>query len=241
MALKYSAGCTRVGWAVVVLALGLVQPAWAANTQNCVPRTANEKFDEHSQSRIPLPDRDSIGAVGQKVYDQLVNPNGGTIRGLVGPGGLQLHSPELAARMFPVVGYFRRAANLDLHSTEVAVLTVARALDNQFIWTTHEGEAIKANVAPKVIDVIKHDKPVAGLSERDAIIIELGRAIFQRHYVDRPLYDRALAEFGKRDLVDLVGLMSTYVGFAALLSTFALQLDAGVEPLLPIATACPPQ
>jgi 4-carboxymuconolactone decarboxylase len=46
-------------------------------------------------------------------------------------------------------------------------------------------------------------------------------------------YAGALAEFGRRKLVDLVALMGNYAATAALLTAFDMQLDPGAEPGLP--------
>ncbi len=48
------------------------------------------------------------------------------------------------------------------------------------------------------------------------------------------LVHRALALFGRGQLVDLVSLMASYAGTAALLTAFDMQLPPGREPPLPM-------
>ena len=58
-----------------------------------------DDVDPMSGCRLPLPRREELDDAGQRIYDSLADPKGGTIRGLRGPGGIMLHSPEpLATR-----------------------------------------------------------------------------------------------------------------------------------------------
>src|SRR5713226_7286411 len=81
---------------------------------------------------------------------------------------------------------------------------------------------------------LKHRKDTSGLDEADAIVIELGREIFGARKVASTTFARALRQFGRRTLVDLVALMGNYAGTAALLTAFDMQLDPGQQPLLPV-------
>jgi 4-carboxymuconolactone decarboxylase len=56
---------------------------------------------------LPLPRREQLDDAGQRTYDSLADPKGGTIRGLRGPGGIMLHSPELSRRARPLNRYLR--------------------------------------------------------------------------------------------------------------------------------------
>src|SRR5438105_13464138 len=94
-------------------------------------------------------------------------------------------------------------------------------------------QGLRDGVPPDVIDVIKHRRGTAGLVEADAVIIDLGREIFTARAVSPATFARALRQFGRGALVDLVALMGNYAGTAALLTAFAMQLDPGQPPLLP--------
>jgi hypothetical protein len=87
--------------------------------------------------------------------------------------------------------------------------------------------------SPEIIEVIKHRKDTNGLDEVDAIVVELGREIFSARKVASATFARALGQFGRRALVDLVALTGNYAGTAALLTAFDMQLDPGQEPPLP--------
>jgi hypothetical protein len=94
-------------------------------------------------------------------------------------------------------------------------------------------EALGEGISREIIDIIKHRKDTGGLDEADAIVIELGRQIFGARKVTSATFARALRQFGRRTLVDLVALIGNYAGTAALLTAFDMQLDPSQPPPLP--------
>lgn len=191
-------------------------------------------IDPDSGNRLPLPRRDELDDAARRIYDQVVDPNGGTLRGLRGPSGLHLHSSGLAVLMRPLNAYLRSGTGLSGRVREVAILAAARTTDSQFEWAAHEAVALKEGTPPATIDAIKHRKPTQGLDVTDATVIELCRGAFERRTVPPELYARALGIFGKKQLVELVVLMGYYVMTAGLLTAFDMQLDAGTAPPLPV-------
>jgi 4-carboxymuconolactone decarboxylase len=189
-----------------------------------------------SGCRLPLPRREELDSDGQRAYDNLADPQGGTLRGLKGPGGIQLHSPALSRLSRPVNRYLRYEAGLGGRVRELAILTVARALDSQFEWAAHEAAALEEGIAPEIIEVIRHRRPSQSLDAADRVTVELAREIFEARRVAPATFARALQHFGRRKLVDLVALMGNYAATAALLTAFDMQLDSGQKPPLPPLT-----
>jgi 4-carboxymuconolactone decarboxylase len=191
-----------------------------------------DDIDPKSRCRLPLIERDALAPATQAVYDFQVG-SGQSIRGLRGPGGIKLHSAELAQRTRPVGRYLRYEAGFSGRVRETAILITARCCGSQFEWAAHEPQAIKEGVPTETIEVIRLGKPVDGLDPTDALIITLGRETFQARKVTSETYKRALALFGVRGLVDLASLMGNYANTAAILTVFDMQLDDGVAPRLP--------
>jgi 4-carboxymuconolactone decarboxylase len=190
-------------------------------------------IDPESGCRLPLPRREELSPDAQQAYDRIAAPGSGNLRGLRGPGGIQLHSPELSRHARPLNRYLRFEAGLGGRLRELAILVTARELDSQFEWAAHEAEAKREGIAPELIDVIRHRRDPAGIDEADRVVIALGREIFGARKVSPETYASALAQFGRRKLVDLVALMGNYAATAALLTAFDMQLDPGTEPGLP--------
>jgi 4-carboxymuconolactone decarboxylase len=189
-------------------------------------------IDPESQCRLPLPRRDELDAEAQRIYDSLADPRGGSLRGLRGPGGIHLHSPELARHTRALNRYLRQEAGLGGRLRELAILVTAREVDSQFEWAAHEEEARREGVSDDIIERIRHRRNTSGLDVADAVVIELGREMFAARKVSSTTFARALELFGRRKLVDLVALMGNYAATAALLTAFDMQLDPGQTPSL---------
>jgi 4-carboxymuconolactone decarboxylase len=192
-----------------------------------------DDIDPQSGCRLPLPDRGELGPEGRRIYDSLADPNGGTLRGLRGPGGIMLHSEELARRARPVNHYLRNEAGLGPRLRELAILATARELDSQFEWAAHEAEALRAGVPAEVIETVRRRRPLDTIDPDGAAVIKLAREIFTLRRVASATFTRALALFGRKRLVELVALMGNYAATAALLTAFDMQLDPGQQPPLP--------
>src|SRR5580700_9175430 len=131
-----------------------------------------EDVDPMSGCRLPLPRREELDDAGQRIYDSLADPKGGTIRGLRGPGGIMLHSPDLSRRARPVNRYLRHEAGLGGRVRELAILTTARELDSQFEWAAHEPAALREGIPRDLIEVIKRRLDTSDLDQADAVVID---------------------------------------------------------------------
>jgi 4-carboxymuconolactone decarboxylase len=219
-----------------VAAAGVFGPL-AALTQVGSPPTVGQimpsDIDPQSGFRLPLPKREDLDDAGKAHYDRVAAP-GATIAGLQGPSGIGLYSPKASEYARALNRYLRFEAGLAPRVREIAILTTAREMDSQFEWAAHEPEARKEGVEDRVIDIIKHRVPTAGLEETDATVIELGRQIFRDRKVTSDTFAKAKALFGANKLVELVMLMGNYAGTAALLTAVDMQLHPGQKPLLPM-------
>ncbi len=190
-------------------------------------------IDPESGFRLPFPDRDDLDDEAKALYDRFCDPNSGSYVGLRGPGGIRLHSPQLALRTQQINNYLRRDAGIPRANRELSILVTARELDSQFEWWAHEDEALKAGISPEVIDIVRYRKPADHLPETQAVIIRLGREMFGDHKVTSETFAQAMALFGQRHLLDFVSVMANYANTAALLCCFDMQLPPGKQPGLP--------
>ena len=159
----------------------------------------------------------------------------GQIRGLIGPGGVSLHSPKLSKITRPVGKFLRFESGISPRIREVAILITARECNSRFEWAAHEPEALKCGVPQKVIDIIKHRQPTTGLEETDDAVITLGRETFGKRKVAPETFARVLKIFGREGLINLVALMGNYASTAAMLCVVDMQLDEGPDvKILPV-------
>ena len=113
-------------------------------------------IDPESRCRLPLVTREVLGEKDRHIFDALINPNGGTIRGLKGPAGILLHNPALFRATRPAGRYLHFEAPESPRIRETAILITVRICDSRFEWAAHEPAALSAGVPEKVIDVINH-------------------------------------------------------------------------------------
>jgi len=142
-----------------------------------------------------------------------------------GVAGIMQHGSGVDVRFEPGVG---RALS------ELAILIVAREHDQPYEWSLHETEALAVGLDPEVIDIVRNREALAGLDEREAIIIQIGRELFGEHMLSAETYARAVGAFGETDLVDTVSLMGNYVATALKLTAFNQQMPPGWAQFLPL-------
>ena len=184
-----------------------------------------------SGNRLPFIKREDLDEAGKKLYDSIVSNSSSTLRS---PLGIRLYSPRLDEYVWKESQYLRREAAHGRRLFELAVLVTAREFDQQFAWTVHESAALKAGLDQNIIDIVRYRKPLTGLGEKEATIIQLGREAVGKRKVSSDTFARALKVFGEKGLVDLVAVMGRYASYAVLLNTFDQQLYPGWKPLLPI-------
>jgi len=189
-----------------------------------------------SRFRLPLPKREDLDYYGKRVFDTMVDPGRRSLVGLNGPAGIRMYDPRVADMMNTANLYLRRETGFGDRLTEIAILTTAREMDNQFEWAAHETAGRKAGVEPAIIDIIRYRRPVTGLGAKETLIIGFGRELFGQKRVSSATFAEALRLFGRRGLVDLTSLMASYSATSALLNAFDMQLPEGQKPQLPILT-----
>lgn len=203
-------------------------------TRRARPRRALPKdIYPDSLSRFPLLTRDLLDEAGRQHYDTVVGPQSRTLVGLRGPSGIWLHSPRLAGYVRLANQYLRFEAALGRRLTELAILVTARELDSQFEWTAHEPAALKEGLEPRIIDAVKHRRPVTGLGKKEALIVNFGRELFRTRKLRSQTFARAVEMFGRRGVLELAALMGNYAGTALILAAVDQQLHPEQAPLLP--------
>ena len=81
---------------------------------------------------MPLPDPGTLDDVSRRTYHAFADPDGESLSGLEGPGGIRLHSPALSDRLHPVKLYLRQPEVIYAKTRVHAILVTAREHDYQF-------------------------------------------------------------------------------------------------------------
>jgi 4-carboxymuconolactone decarboxylase len=183
-------------------------------------------------SRLPPLQRDSLDDEGKRVWDYIAGPRGMT---KTGPGAISMYSPKSAEPIQHLNQYLRTTV-VGPRYFELSALIAAREFDQQYEWSGHEPAGLRAGLEQSVIDVVKFNKDVTGLSEKDTTVIRLGRALFRDHKVSSELWAKTVELFGRQGALEIATIMGDYAMAAVMLTAVDQRLPPERKPLLPINT-----
>ena len=116
---------------------------------------------------------------------------------------------------------------------QLAVLIIAREIDQQYEWSAHEPAGLRQGLEQSVIDVVKHNKDVAGLTDKDATLITFGRTLYREHHVSSELWQKMIGHFGRQHTVQLMMIMGDYFRVGFMMNAVDQHLPPERNALLP--------
>jgi 4-carboxymuconolactone decarboxylase len=216
----------RTVWFLVMISAVTLANAQPAGT----PLPAD--IDGQSYSRLPLINKGVLDAEGRRIFET-INGEGVNVPRL-GPPANSLYS-QAASEPYDVLNRLLRKTVVGPQFFEISTLVPAREFDQQYEWSAHEVGARRVGVDQRVIDVIKYARPVTGLPEKEATVIEFGRALLRGdHQVSSAMFAKLVALFGRQGTVEITMIMGDYTMTAMLLNAVDQHLPADREPLLPL-------
>ena len=84
-----------------------------------------------------------------------------------------------------------------------------------------------------VIDVVKYNRDVAGLSDKDATLITFGRTLYREHKVSSELWQKMVGHFGRQQTVQLMMIMGDYFRVGFMMNAVDQHLPPERKALLP--------
>lgn len=181
-------------------------PGWKQGLP--LPFSPPDDIHPDSRSRLPYLKAQTPDVVIGPLYSRGLGPEG------TGPTHIRRHGSAMKLL----------EAGVGKPLMALAALITAHEHHNRYHWTMHEMAATRDGLSAAAIDVVRHDRPVRGLPQREAALIEFGRELFGKHTVSASTYAAALDAFGERNLVDLVDLMARHVADVTLLAAFDQRL-----------------
>lgn len=197
---------------LVVVFLAASAP-FIAHAQSKLPAD----LDPQSRARLPYLTKSDMDAKGQKLLETFASKDD-TLRG---PLAFAAYNPGVAQALLDLHNAAVPGGTLDPHTRELAILVACRETNFNLEWNGHEPSALKAGVDAKVIDVVRTNRPLAGLSEKDAAVIRFGREMLHDKKVNSATFAKAVELWGKRGTMDMVAVMNTY----AVSGYFAIAVD----------------
>ncbi len=184
-------------------------------------------------SRLPPVSRADLDAEGQKALDARPNPpTPGP-----GPGHVTIYSPRVAEAQ----GMLGRALGvptgenspLGARYFQLVVLITAREIDQQYEWSAHEPAGLRAGLEQSVIDVVKYDRDVKGLNDKDATLITFLRTLLRQHKVTSDLYAKVVQQWGRQRMIEIMATMADYFTVGTMMNAVDQHLPPQRPPLLP--------
>jgi 4-carboxymuconolactone decarboxylase len=196
----------------------------APQDQNALPRDINPV----TLSRLPPVTAADLDEEGQRLLAARTNFTPGP-----GPTHITVYSPRELDLGIPS----GEKSPVGARYFQLAVLIIAREIDQQYEWSFHELAGRRQGLEQAVIDVVKYNRDVTALSDKDATLITFGRALFREHRVSSELWAKMVSHFGRQRTVQLMMIMGDYFRVGFMLNAVDQHLPPGREALLPPSAA----
>jgi len=176
----------------------------------------------------------ALDADQKRIWQEIASGPRGSV-----PAPLQiwLRSPVLAENAQRLGAFCRYGTVLEPRLSELAILLTARHWTAHYEWHHHEVFARKAGLDEAVIAAIAARRPPAFAREDERAVYEFCQVFYRDHRVDDATYARAVAQFGERGVVDLVGIMGYYALISMTLNVFEVPVPDGAA--LPLREGSP--
>jgi 4-carboxymuconolactone decarboxylase len=206
----------KIRWCVLLLAALPV----VAQAPSSLPRD----IDPVTLSRLPTPTAGDLDEEGQRLLAARTNFKPGP-----GPNHVSIYSPRERDLGIPS----GEKSPVGPRYFQLAVLITAREIDQQYEWSAHEPAGRRQGLEQSVIDVVKYNRDVAGLSDKDATLITFGRALYREHRVSSELWGKMVSHFGRQHTVQLMMIMGDYFRVGFMLNAVDQHLPPERAALLP--------
>jgi 4-carboxymuconolactone decarboxylase len=148
---------------------------------------------------------------------------------LGGPFDPWVRSPELAQRAVSFGGFIWERTTLDRRLIELAILITARFWEANVEWVSHAPVALQHGVAQDTIDAVFSRRRPEGAPDDELLAYDICTSLHERHQLTNELYDRAVARFSERGLVELIAAIGYYTLVSMTLNAFEV-LPEGIVP-----------
>jgi 4-carboxymuconolactone decarboxylase len=178
-------------------------------------------------SRMPPLDEAALSPEQKRVYDQIAGKRK-TVRG---PFPMWLRNWRLAehANQFGVA--LRDHSAIGRRIFELAVITVCRAWDVQYAWSSHAPQAELAGIAPEIVKAIQENRPPPFTRDDERLAYQVATEIMGTTALSKATYDRAITQFGEQGTVELISTIGYYAMVGIFLKSFDVRPPDGSTPL----------
>src|SRR5262249_24113710 len=170
-------------WAAILIA---ASASFIGYAQSKLPAD----LDPQSRARLPYLKKSDMDAKGQENFRHFAGTGADDI--LRGPLAFAAYNPAVAQALFDLHNAAVPGGTLDPHTRELAILVACRETNYNLEWKPHEASGLKAGIDAKLVDIVRNNRSLSGLNEKDATVIRFGRQMLHDKKVDSATFAKAV-------------------------------------------------
>lgn len=181
-------------------------------------------------SRLTPLDLNKLDAKQQAIYNDIASGPRGGVRG---PFLAWLHRAGLAEHAQALGRYCRYDTCLPPRLSELAIMLMGRIWLAEYEWAAHKPFALKAGIAPEIIDAIRDGVRPRFTQADEELVYDFVTTLHETREIDEALYAKAVSLLTEDGVVDLTGIVGYYSLISVTLKVFDIPPHAGGAPELP--------
>jgi 4-carboxymuconolactone decarboxylase len=148
-----------------------------------------------------------------------------------GPFEPLMHSPEVMTLARSMGDYLRYRSALGNTLSEFVILITAREWSQDYEWYVHYPIALKAGIKKEIAEAVKDGRRPQGMSDDEEMVYDFSMELHHFKRVSDQTFKRVEKRFGKKGVVDLVGINSYYTLLAMQMNVAQYPVPTGAEKL----------
>jgi hypothetical protein len=203
----------------------IAQRAPAATPAQGAEKLPPDIFPE-TLNRAPKVTRDDFTTDEDKAaFDRAVGNNTNGFGG--GWNGIRLRIPIVMSAYRTAIQTLDKEDDGGMsHYQQLAMLIGAREADDELDWNNHEKMSEKV-IPHEVVEVLRNHKDTKGLEEKDAVMIQFGREMFEQRKVSSKTFGDLERLFTRRKAYAIIQTMIFFNGSGNLLHAYDQRLAPG--------------
>lgn len=142
-----------------------------------------------------------------------------------GPFEPMMHSPQVMSIARSTGDYLRYHSAIGNTLSELVILVTAREWSQDYEWFVHQPIALKAGISKDITDAIADGRRPPKMSDDEEIVYDFTTELQKNKRVSDATFSAAEQRFGKKGVVDMVGISGYYTSLAMQLNTARYQFS----------------
>ena len=147
---------------------------------------------------------------------------------------LLLNDIDAAEALAHLGKYLKLESPLNPQIREIAILSTAQVLDNDYMWASHEYIARKVGLRNELIESIRQGKAPMGLPAKEGIFAQAAKEIIGKGGLTDKTFQAIHHLLGSAQTIDLLLVIGYYTMMSGLLKSLAVEMLPDMKPRLPI-------